>query len=207
MAAFRVFLIALALTAPVWALHAGPAEACTCGMDLARMVDSADLIILGTADDVSLLDGFGDQVDELRRVEVESTISVDTYLLGSGPDTLQVRLSAEVHGSREKPTIGFGLGANCGYAPEVDARHLLFIGREGDGSYRTGGCAGFLDGEYVQDQMLPEIRSLVQAVSDLPKTGTGASSADANGLPIPISAFAGLAAVALAAAVVLRRTS
>lgn len=203
MAAFRVFLITLALTAPVWALQAMTVSACTCGLDLPRIIARAELVVLATVLDQDIVEG---PVIKSGQYRVESTIVIDTYLKGKGPERLSVWSTASVREDADGAfEIIHGLGAGCEWAPTPGVRYLMFVARDEEGAYQAGGCSSYADGEFV-DELVDDIRQLLQeptpqpTIVDLPETGTGVSVADSS-LSWQITAAAGLLLAASASAI------
>lgn len=183
MAAFRVFLIALALTAPVWALNAVPVQACSCGGEIEPLVNRSAIIVIGTPRDTTIINT---SVGTGYQALTETSVDVQTYLKGSGPDVLLLRsVSMTSQDSNGLLVVVPGLGPTCGYAPDLNIRHLFFVTEEENGVYRTGGCQGnvaFLPGSTFADERVEEVRQLLQepTVIDLPETGMGNGDPDGS---------------------------
>ncbi len=203
MAAFRVFLIALALTAPVWALSAIPAHACSCGADLESLVNRSAIIVIGTPVDTAIIDS---SVGTGYQALTETSVDVQTYVKGSGPDVLLLRSVAMTDQDKGGLTVVVpGLGPTCGYAPDLNIRHLFFATEVENGVYRTGGCQGniaFLPGNTFADERLETVRQVLEesTIVDLPDTGTGRGDPDGS-LGWQVTAAAGLLLAASASVI------
>ncbi len=193
MAAFRVFLIAVALAAPVWALNATTVSACTCGIQLLEdSVAQAEFIVLGTVASVR-------STDPPQEFEgspwLVSTVSVEEYLKGSGPPTLQHTFPGNI--------------ASCQSGNREGNRYLLAYVRQSDGTFGTSFCSGSLDltdarGEAAA-QHVQDVRDLLESpVVGFPDTGTGLAQPDSS-LSWLLAATAGSGAALLLAGAALRR--
>ena len=200
MAAFRVFLIVLALTAPVWALHATNVSACTCGIQLLEdSVAQAEFIVLGTVERVEATDPPQEVAQEFDKLPwLVSTVLVEEYLKGSGPATVQHTF--------------LGNFAGCQSGNREGNRYLLAYVRRSDGTLGTSFCSGSLDltgasGEAAA-QHVQDVRELLEnPVVGFPDTGTGTGDPGDSSLGWQVTAAAGvaLAVSASAALVALRR--
>ena len=205
MAAFRVFLIALGLTAPVWALSANSAYACSCGADLESLVNRSAIIVIGTPVDTAIIDS---SVGTGYQALTETSVDVQTYVKGSGPGVLLLRSVAMTDQDKGGLTVVVpGLGPTCGYAPDLNIRHLFFATEEVNGVYPTGGCQGniaFLPGSTFADERLEAVRQLLEesTIVDLPDTGTGSGNTDGF-LGWQVTAAAGVLLAASASAVLV----
>ena len=227
MAAFRVFLIALALTAPVWTLHATTVSACSCGFDgntFAERLRAADIVVVGVITDVRVIDELPARTPQLlpdgsvepegfNDVEVESDFAVDDYLKGSGPSTLVIRSRTGVlrHGTGEVE-IYEGTSPSCSRGLALSASYLVYRAEPLDDPLQTSACDVSIR-LIENEEQLQEIRQLLQeptphpTVVDLPETGTGSVDPESS-LAWQITAAAAgalLAVSASAALVTLRR--
>ncbi len=223
MAAFRVFLIALALTAPVWALSAIPAHACSCGSTWVPLLD-AEIVAVGIVGDVRPAAPLPVRDDEpelppgdtlasqyFSRVEVISEILVDEYLRGAAGDALLVHSSTTVQVDPDgELTVADGIQPDCGYGLRLDARYLVFFS-DANEEYWTSGCSGNVR-EIRHDDALTDIRQLLQepvtqpTVVDLPETGMGSGDTDSSvGWQVTAAAGVLLTASASVIFVTLRR--
>lgn len=135
MAAFRVFLIALALTAPVWALSAVPAHACSCGRDrlsLEESLEIADVVAVGVVSDARPSPGEPSlSPNTYGSMQIDVEIEIEEYLRGSGsrPMVLHTRGSVFVDADGEV-SVEPGGNPSCGYVPELQSRLLLYFETE-----------------------------------------------------------------------------
>ena len=127
-----------------------------------------------------------------------STVSVEEYLKGSGPPTLQHTFPGDI--------------ASCTSGDREGHRYLLSYVRQSDGTLGTNFCSGSLDltdaGEEVADQQVQEVRDLLRdsIVTEFPKSGSGTGLADNSfGWQVTAAAAGALLAVSASAALVTLR--
>ena len=221
MAAFRVLLIALALTAPVWALHATTVSACSCGFDgntFAERLRAADIVVVGVITDVRVIDELPARTPQLlpdgsvepegfNDVEVESDFAVDDYLKGSGPSTLVIRSRTGVlrHGTGEVE-IYEGTSPSCSRGLALSASYLVYRAEPLDDPLQTSACDVSIR-LIENEEQLQEIRQLLQeptphpTVVDLPETGMRSGDPDGSLSWHVTAAAAGLLLAASASAI------
>lgn len=218
MVAFRVFLIALALTAPVWALHATSVSACSCMSDTSvERLRAADIVVAGVISDVSLIERLPARTPQFAPdgsiepegfydVEVESEFTVDEYLRGSGPSTLTIRSRTSVlrYGTGELE-IYEGTSPSCSRGLALSANYLIYRAEPLDDPLQTSACDRSIQ-RIQDDQQLQEFRQLLQEptpqppVADLPETGMGGGD---PGSSLGWQAMVAAVGVLLAASVIL----
>ncbi len=228
MAALRLLLVAALLALPLWVAHTMPVHACSCVPDAfepAEQLARSDLILVGTVTGLRLVNpvtplptpadpGESTEPILLPQADVEWSVRVDEYIKGSGPETVEVRSSTMVTVSPGEVTIQSGTNPLCGYAPQRDARLLLYL--TGSGPYTTSACSG-------NWEILPENETDVQARIDELRAALTAAPPTQVGLPpagsgpphhsapivllIAASALAGIGLAANAAFALRRRSS
>ena len=122
----RVIVVtAFLLSALIPALGVKPAYACSCAYpDPERVVEFADVIVIGTVDEVEIPPEIG-----YSMAPVYVSVAVERYLKGSGDDELEFSTAHS--------------GASCGALEVLDVgeRHVLLL--KGDASnYTTSLCSG-----------------------------------------------------------------
>ena len=200
MAAFRVFLIALALTAPVRALHAVTVQACSCAGStdtLEQRLRAADVVVVGMISNIRVIDKLPPRTPQILPdgsfesegyddVEVESDFVVSEYLRGAGPSTLLIRSKTfvEQHGSGEVK-IYEGSSPSCSRGLALSANYLIYKAEPLDDPLQTNACDVSIR-LIEDDEQLQEIRQLLQepppqpTVIDFPDTGTGSVEPDSS---------------------------
>ncbi len=210
MAAFRVYLIAVALTAPVWALNATPAHACS--YSLRDSVRTADLIAVGTIDEFHVLGASSvaepGEPGELMSVEIQ--VSVSSYLKGSGPEKLRVsQTAAEI--SPDGEVLGLASGTSCARGISLNSHCVLVLVRGASGLYEENapmrcseGRAGVADLAGSMSQLIDEIANAEPTIVSLGDAGTGPTGSG-NEYQWLLAASAGIGAAMLLAGAALRR--
>ena len=219
MAAFRVFLITLALTAPVWALHATNVSACT--FSLRDSVRAADLIAVGTIDDFRVLPTESvTQGEELGdRIPVEIDFSVSDYIKGSGPEVLLLYQPAvEIGHEGERISRILDGRTDCGSAMVLYDQCVLLLARSDSARYQKTtpfGCSADqsdvasradLIRQLVDEQSTSEATE--PAIVSLGDVGTGPTRSGSGFLWL-LAALAGTGAamVLTGAALIARRAA
>ncbi|MCH7579462.1 MAG: hypothetical protein IIB22_04405 [Chloroflexi bacterium] len=231
MVAFRVFLIALALTAPVWALHATSVSACSCvgsSDTLEQRLQAADVVLVGRVVDLRLDQELpsrtpqfnpdnGEEIsDWYQGIDVVSVFRVDELLRGSAPNPLEIHSYTDVSvGPGDEVLISSGGSGDCGFAFTLESRYVLYYSTELGERVSTGGCSQ--DRVSIQDdQHLEKLKQLLHqpkpqpTVVDLPETGMGSGDPDGSLSWHVTAAAAGVLLAAFASAIfvaVRRRAS
>ncbi len=162
MAAFRVLLIAVALTAPVWALHATSVSACSCGSTGASIAD-AEIVAVGTVTDMRPVSGLPDSstAPEFLHANVVSEIAVEEYLWGSGGPSLLVYSDTVIRmGPEEEFAVLPGPHPDCSYGLRLDARYLLIF-TDANEELWASSCSGTVR-EIRSDDPLADVRQFLQ---------------------------------------------
>ena len=213
MAALRVCLIALALTAPVWALHATTVSACTCGSTWASVAD-AEIVAVGTVIDMRLAGGLtdGSTTPDYRGIEVVSEIAVEEYIQGSGGSSLLVHSENAVRiGPGDEFSVSRGPQPDCSYGLRLGGRYLVFFADTNE-EYWTSACSGNVR-EIRPNDALVDVRQFLQkptleptiettpettqqaqpTVVEFPESGLGRGDSDrASAWPIALAASGAL---------------
>jgi hypothetical protein len=171
----RVSIAATLFALPlIVALHT-PAYACSCAAPtIEEQVQEASLIVIGTATDHEIVgaaptppppasppDAYVPPVS----AEIETTVAVDDYLKGSGPEVLGVREYAEItFDEGNEPQITEGLTSLCNFALDVDEAYVLFLYRRDDGELVPNWCGGVV---WITSENEAEVAALIAQVEAL----------------------------------------
>jgi len=232
MAALRIFLAASALALPLWVAATTPAQACTCGgpdfQEVVRLRHPGLVIVIGVAGEVQMLNPpptrpplSPPDVQYLPYVigqaEVEWSLAVEEYIIGSGPVALAVRSTTSVEvGSDDRLTIRPGTTTLCGFSPQPGARYVFFLGRHADGTYGSGACSFNMlitaATEANVQAFVAQIRAILASPTpqptSLPPLGTHPPQRDGSSMaPLIIAAVAGVALASAALLLGRRRES
>ncbi len=210
MAAFRVLLIAVALTAPVWALHATSVSACS--YSLRDSVRTAELIAVGTIDEFHVLgaSSVAEPGEPGALMSVEIQVSVSNYLKGSGPEKLRVsKPAAEI--SPDGEVLGLASGTSCARAISLNSHCVLVLIRGASGLYEENapmqcseGRPGVADLVDSMRQLIDEIATTEPTIVSLGDAGNGPTGSGSE-FPWLVAATAGSGAAMLLAGVAIRR--
>ena len=213
MAAFRVFLIALALAAPVWALNATTVSACS--YSLRDSVRTADLIAVGTIEEFRVLpaesvthpEEFGDWTP------VEIHFSVSDYTKGSGPEVLLVFQPAEEIGREGEhiSRISMSNGTSCARGLGLGEHCVWLLAHRDSTHYETitpAGCtadqsAAAINADGIR-QLLEEQATTDPTIVSLGDAGAGPTRSGSE-FQWLVAAAAGSGVTMLLAGVAIRR--
>ncbi|MCH8161045.1 MAG: hypothetical protein IIB88_04015 [Chloroflexi bacterium] len=211
MAAFRVFLIAVALTAPVWALHATTVSACT--FSLRDNVRAADLIAVGRIDDIRVLPAESDPLlEEFDLTPVEIQLAVSDYLKGVGSEDLLVyRTAVDLTYEGDRLSGIFTSRTDCGRAVGLGEHCVWLLAHRDSTHYETitpAGCtadqsAAAINADGIR-QLLEEQATTAPTVVSLGDVGTGPTGSGSE-FQWLLAATAGSGAAMLLAGAALRR--
>ena len=237
MAALRAFLAALLLAASLWTLTVTPAEACTCVSGISNdRIDRAERIVIGTTTDqrdvepppplrLTLAPPATLEPLVLHGRRIETQLNVEEYVKGDGPTELTLVSAGTVsYGQDGEAQITPG-SADCGFAPEIDARYLFMLRADDTDKNLIDTCRPLRirAGDEVALARVDLIRYLAQSpepkptVDALPDTGSVGNGSDgdvflsliavAGAGAVLLAALAGTGAAMLLAGVALRRRS
>ena len=227
MATLRAFLAALLLAASFWTLTVTPAEACTCVSTISKhRVARVERIVIGTTTnqrDVEPLPSLRPSLELLPKSEplvlqgrrIETQLIVEEYVKGNGPSELTLVSHGTVSYGQDGEAQIMPGSADCGFAPEIDARYLFFLRTSDTDKHLIDTCAPMriVAGDIATLARVNLIRYLAQQpqptpiVDGLPDTGSAGTDSNSH-VSLPLIAAAGAGAALLATGIfAIRRTA